>query len=59
MLFILTSKCSHTRHNWEIRGHKKIMMASTTADDPMGLEGNEGKNYIQVTGNRKQKAENG
>jgi len=55
MLFILTSKCSHiidiTGRSEDI---KKALMASTTADDSVGLKGNEGKTtyMIQETGSR-------
>ena len=44
MLFILTSKCSHII---DITGRsedrKKTLMASTAADDAVGLTGNERK----------------
>lgn len=55
MLFILTSKCSHII---DITGRsedvKKTLMASTAADDVMGLEGNKGKTtcMLQETGSR-------
>jgi len=55
MLFILTSECSHII---DITGRsedrKKTLMASTAADDAVGLTGNEGKTtyMLQETGNR-------
>jgi len=55
MLFILTSKCSHiidiTGRSEDI---KKTLMASTAADDAVGLKGNEGKTTYMLweTGSR-------
>jgi len=55
MFFILTSKCSHII---DITGRsedmKKTLMASTAADDAVGLTGNEGTTtyMLQETGSR-------
>ena len=57
MVFILTSKCSHiidiTGRSEDI---KKTLMASTAADDAVGLKGNEGKTtyMLQETGSREE-----
>ena len=56
MLFILTSECSHIIDiTWRSEDRKKTLMASTAADDAVGLKGNEGESYIHVAGNRKQR----
>jgi len=55
MLFILTSKCSHIiDKTGRSEGIKKTLMASTTADNAVGLKGNEGKTtcMLQETGSR-------
>jgi hypothetical protein len=47
MSFLLTSKCSHIKDNWEI---KKTMMASKTTEDAMVLKGNDGKTTCMLKG---------
>jgi hypothetical protein len=43
MPFLLTSKCSHIKDNWEIRGHKENNDGIKTTEDAMVLKGHDGK----------------